>query len=180
MSDPRKVMVVGSGAVFTGNYARVVCADSNNNNNTITPNSMQINNNLLISSNPEVAVVNTNKVIVNEYGTTSASAALYCVNNADNPVHIKAEKKVNNGYYDDNRSIEMNVGYQPSLKFVNNDQEASIELAINGNLEVKGKLTYWNSLGSINLNDSTDKQLSDLLTLLAGVNLITLIPTVNP
>ena len=172
-------MVVGSGAVFTGMNARVVCADSSN-NNTITSNSMQINNNLLISSNPEVALVNTNKVIVNENGTTSASAALYCLNNVDNPVHIKAEKIFNNGNYEDNRSIEMNVGYQPSLKFVNNDQEGSIELAINGNLEVKGKLTYWNSLGSINLNDSTDKQLSDLLTLLAGVNLITLIPTVNP
>ena len=60
MSDPRKVMVVGSGAVFTGMNAHVVCADSNN-NNTITPNSMQINEDVIIRSSPELIVVNTQR-----------------------------------------------------------------------------------------------------------------------
>ena len=181
MSDPRKVMVVGSGAVFTGMNARVVCADSNN-NNTITPNSMQINKNLLISSNPEATLVNTNKVIVNESGTTTINTTLNCLANMD--VHIKAEKKFETVVEEEKetivKSIEMNVNDEPTLQFKNGVSNASIELATNGNLEVKGKLTYDNSLGSIDLNDSTDKQLSDLLNLLAGVNLITLIPTVNP
>jgi hypothetical protein len=200
MSDPRKVMVVGSGAVFTGMNARVVCADSNN-NNTITPNSMQINKNLLISSNPEATLVNTNKVIVNESGTTTINTTLNCLANMD--VHIKAEKKFETVVEEEKetivKSIEMNVNDEPTLQFNNGDSNASIKLKIDDDsnrLEVSGNsmrvncplnVEYGvncgdlncNSLytnfprGNVNPNGSTSQQLDQLLAALNSAGLIT-------